>query len=327
MGKKDTLTKEYMSRNDIFADIFNYVLYGGNPVIEASELIDKDITEIALPFGKDGELVPIQRYRDILKGYISKESPDSIYVLLGVESQSEVHYAMPVKNLLYDALNYASQVTQKAAEYRKTRKIHKNDKGKDLSSFQETKAEFLSGFHKEDKLKPVITVTVYFGTDEWDAPRNLREMFHPRHDNLIHCLPDYPITLIAPKEITNFDQFQSEFGKLMHIIKVSENQEDMNRLLSDPQAGYFDISQSATEILNAFIGISFDTPEKEEPMNLCKAWEDQKKSGIKEGHEAGVDETRKSVALQMQKEGFSEDMIAKILQIPVSNVKKLLSSQ
>lgn len=26
IGRKDTLTKEYMSRNDIFADVFNYYI-------------------------------------------------------------------------------------------------------------------------------------------------------------------------------------------------------------------------------------------------------------------------------------------------------------
>ena len=128
MGRKDTLTKEYMSQNDIFADVFNYLLYHGNPVIQPEHLVDKDSTEIALPMGTDGEMVPIQRYRDILKGLIIKESPNVIYALLGIENQSEIHYAMPVKNLLYDAINYASQVTQKSAEYRKTRKEQRDKK-------------------------------------------------------------------------------------------------------------------------------------------------------------------------------------------------------
>lgn len=38
-------------------------------------------------------------------------------------------------------------------------------------------AEFLSEFHKDDKLTPVITITVYWGSGKWDAPRSLHEMF------------------------------------------------------------------------------------------------------------------------------------------------------
>ena len=45
MGRKDTLTKEYMSQNDIFADVFNYLLYHGNPVIQPEHLVDKDSTK------------------------------------------------------------------------------------------------------------------------------------------------------------------------------------------------------------------------------------------------------------------------------------------
>ena len=148
IGRKDTLTKEYMSRNDIFADVFNYILYAGNPVIAPEHLMDKNTTELILPMGKNGDIVPVQRYRDILKGLVIKESPTMIYALLGIENQSEIHYAMPVKNLLYDTINYASQVTQKSAEYRKARK----EREKDKKDFKETKAEFLSGFHKGDKL-------------------------------------------------------------------------------------------------------------------------------------------------------------------------------
>ena len=101
MGQKDTLTKEYISRNDIFADIFNYALHQGTPVIQPQQLMEKDITEIALPMGKDGKMVPVQRYRDILKALVIKETGDTIYAILGIENQSFVHYAMPVKNLFF----------------------------------------------------------------------------------------------------------------------------------------------------------------------------------------------------------------------------------
>ncbi|MCD7739386.1 MAG: hypothetical protein LUH58_10190 [Lachnospiraceae bacterium] len=35
MGVKDTMTAKYMQRNEIFADAFNYYIYGGRQVIEA----------------------------------------------------------------------------------------------------------------------------------------------------------------------------------------------------------------------------------------------------------------------------------------------------
>ena len=35
-----------------------------------------------------------------------------------------------------------------------------------------TKPEFLSGFHRNDTLTPVITITVYLGAEAWDGPRS-----------------------------------------------------------------------------------------------------------------------------------------------------------
>ena len=38
IGKKDILTKQYLSRNDIFADAFNYYLFDGKQVICPEDL-------------------------------------------------------------------------------------------------------------------------------------------------------------------------------------------------------------------------------------------------------------------------------------------------
>ena len=51
------------------------------------------------------------------------------YVLYGVENQSEIHYAMAVKNNLYDALEYAGQVEEAAKSHRKEMKRKKEEGG------------------------------------------------------------------------------------------------------------------------------------------------------------------------------------------------------
>lgn len=104
-----------------------------------------------------------QKWRDLLKSAIIKKTEGIIYVLLGAENQSDIHYAMPVKNMIYDAMNYGSQVAEAA-------RSHKDKKDFDSS------AEFLAGFKRDDKLTPVITLTVYWGAEAWDAPRCLHDM-------------------------------------------------------------------------------------------------------------------------------------------------------
>lgn len=43
------------------------------------------------------ESKPVQKYRDLLKSAAIMEDGEAAYVLLGIENQTEVHYAMPVK--------------------------------------------------------------------------------------------------------------------------------------------------------------------------------------------------------------------------------------
>ena len=150
-NEKDTLTKAFMERPDIFADAFNFLLYDGEQVIKPEELREMDTTSIALPFGTDGVQVPVQKYRDVFKQWVIKRDDDAAYLLLGVENQSDIHYAMPVRSMLYDALQYSSQVNAAG-------KRHKSAK----ESEKPTSGEYLSGFYSGDRLIPVITLVIYF---------------------------------------------------------------------------------------------------------------------------------------------------------------------
>ena len=119
MRQADALTKEYLSNNEIFADVFNYLIYDGQQRILPDNLIERDTSEITLPLGKRGELATIQKFRDILKGCVTKEYKNTLYVLFGIENQSHIHYAMPVRNMLYDAINYSAQINEKKSNIEK----------------------------------------------------------------------------------------------------------------------------------------------------------------------------------------------------------------
>ena len=59
MADKDTVTKDYMSDNATFADLFNFYIYDGHAVIVPEQLKPLDTTEIALPYS-DEHLMAIQ---------------------------------------------------------------------------------------------------------------------------------------------------------------------------------------------------------------------------------------------------------------------------
>ena len=115
------------------------------------------ISNITIKAGRlnrtDKKEVQLQRWRDLLKSVVVKSIGSAYVVLIGVENQSDIHYAMLVKNMLYDAMNYSAQVNNIGKHHKKA-----GDSG--------SQAEFLSGFHRDDRLMPVVTITVYWGAKE-----------------------------------------------------------------------------------------------------------------------------------------------------------------
>lgn len=129
--------------------MFNKFLYHGKQVIRPESLTEMDTTEIAVPYGDGKAGLPTQKYRDVLK--LMMTDGNVAYCILGCEDQSAIHYAMPVKNMLYDSMQLAQQVTKAAKSHRQERE-HKPSSG-----------EFLGGFHKTDRLIPVVTLVIYWG--------------------------------------------------------------------------------------------------------------------------------------------------------------------
>ena len=67
MGRKDVITKEYMEDTEVFADVFNHMIYKGEKVIDPKNLKELDTANVIIPYGADGAEVPYQKYRDVFK--------------------------------------------------------------------------------------------------------------------------------------------------------------------------------------------------------------------------------------------------------------------
>ena len=271
MGAADTVTKAYMRENAIFADAFNYLIYGGRRVIDPNSLKELDTTEIALPFGDDKTDEAVQKYRDILKSAVIKEDKDAAYVLLGIENQTDIHYAMPVRNLIYDALQYGKQVSDVSAKHRKE------------SGNGHNRGEYLSGFYKEDRLTPVITLVVHFGADAWDGPLSLHEMMSVDKPEIMQMVPDYRIQLIDPARMKPEDlmKFETSLREVMGYIKYSKDKEGMKTYMAGNSRTM--LERTAAQVIKAITNTPIEIPEGLEEVNVCEAIEEMMKDSKAEG--------------------------------------------
>ena len=247
----------------------------------------------------------LQRWRDLLKSVVVKSIGSAYVVLIGVENQSDIHYAMPVKNMLYDAMNYSAQVNNIGKHHKKA-----GDSG--------SQGEFLSGFYRDDRLMPVVTITVYWGSKEWDGPRCLHDMISSTDERLKKFVSDYHINLVVPQEITDFDKFRTTLGEVLEIIKVSEDKAAMKQLLAtNPQFAAMD--NESVSAINTFIGVNIPVNTEGSVTDMCKAWEDQKEEGRTEGRTEG----RREMIKHMLSSGKTPEEIAAFASISLEEVQEV----
>ena len=290
MSDKDSVTKEYMKQPKQFADLFNGYCFGGVEVIKPEDLREMDTASIALPYGKDGTANPVQKDRDLLK-MLLKTDGKAAYCLLGVENQSKVHTAMPIRNMLYDVLSLIGQVEAASRSYRQA-----GDYGKDT-------AEFLSGFHREDRVLPVITIVIHWGAEPWDAPLSLREMYpegiNPR---LLQYVADYKVNLVSPALMSDeeLEIFKSDLREVLKFIKHSGDKDGLTKLLEENPC-YTSLSRLAAQTISICSNVDFNIPVGEEEVDVCKAIEDMKE-------EARNDAILKAVSM-LKKLKLSKDAV------------------
>ena len=148
----------------------------------------------------------------------------------------------------------------------------------------ETDGEFLSGFYRDDKLIPVITVVFYFGSDDWNAPRSLYDMFPQTNKALRRLVPDYPINLIAPLELTDeeIETFVTDIGPVIQCLKYANDRKRFKEIVSDNPA-FKHISRRAADVINVMTKANLTFPENEEEVNMCLAIEGIREEGREEG--------------------------------------------
>ncbi|MBR4945024.1 MAG: Rpn family recombination-promoting nuclease/putative transposase [Peptococcaceae bacterium] len=304
MGHADTITKQYMKNQDIFADAFNFFIYNGEQQILAEQLRSLDNTY--------AELLPdnssIQRVRDGLEYLTAMTDQQTAYAVLGIENQTEIHYAMPVRNMLYDALEYTSQVRQTASAH------------KEKHHYKVSRGEYLSGFHKTDKLTPVLTLVIYFGSNPWDGPRSLHDMMNLKDDSLRNLIVDYPLYLIAPAQINDadFSKFHTSLGPVLKFIKYSKEKDKIKQLLAEDTYKHMDYM--AAKVLSSCTHMNVNLEENKEEIDMCQAIDEL----VEDGRAEGFAESQLIIALKLLKEpAFTSDKVAELTGLSIQEVENL----
>ena len=244
MGAKD-MTENYLEAyNDVFADLVNVLLFDGKRVVNPNQL--RQGRERAV-YKADGELH--EEERDISKYWKTKRVCISVY---GIENQTRIDSAMPLRIIGYDGASYRAQV--------------------------------LKGAQK--KKYPVITLVLYFGTDRpWRRPLKLSDCMDIP-DELHRYVTDYRINVfnIAFLPDETVEKFTSDFRIVAdYFSQVRKNKDYI------PSKETMKHADAVLKLMSVMTGDHRfeEVQRKGEVRNMCEVMDRVEQRGIRKGIRKG----------------------------------------
>ena len=311
----ESVTKEFWRDNEHFADLFNGCFYEGRKQLDPGCLSERDADFSVNVFSKEFQKT-LKRTRDVIK----MASEDTCYRILAIENQQKIHYAMPLRCMVYDSLVYLNQVTDLTARNRESGSRLEPD-------------EFLSGMAKTDRLIPCCTVVLYYGERKWDGPRTLADMMkfgNPEAETKLFC--DYPMNLICMNEDAEYS-FQNKDVKDLFLLTRSlyrDGGRSLTKEMSYVSTKTAYTAATITGTLDIYGGVILEALEsRKEEIDMCEKVREVleetklegKKEGRREGKIEGAREGKKEIALNMLKKGLDYEFVAECAGVSVETVK------
>lgn len=293
--QKDTSAKVLESKNDVFADIFNHLLFADNEELKINpDFLEDEPTE---SFYTDLDGNTRNLFRDILKKYLSEQQ--LVLVSLGLENEASVERPMPIRVMGYAYTHYKKQLDEYKQNKKSLLKLRKAAQTKAEIDFVENALAELGEF----KLVPTLTLVLCFDDKEWEQPRTLSGLADG--NPYTKYMQDYGITVInmkhLPQDIRN--QFTSDFRYIANVLcegKILD--EDKAKELTYPM-----------ETLDMLIAYTNDKRYKE----IRKRIQVKNMEGVRISMGDFLDELERNKAIEdakiLEKKGALKDFIIEVL--------------
>ena len=329
MGKADVNVNIWLSEKKRFANLFNGVIYGGRQVILPEDLVEVNSVSSVSVKNRAGKTKNMKRYRDI----IMKWRNQATLVLLANESQDKVHYAMPHKVMLYDGMDYETQIRNNWKNFNDRRKQNKKA-GQPLEHL--TAGEYLSRFRKKDRLIPIISLVFYYGSEPWDGPVDLYDMFQlegtkEEKEILGNYLPNYKINLVDAERLEDVEKFSDDLQVILTMLKYRKDKDGLRNYVNENKKFFQKVDHETSQAMKAFLNmkqIPGETENEEEIINMCEAIQEMYDDGVRDGMKRGIQQGRddllkEKVKRKLQKQK-SLEQIADELEEDVNVIRKII---
>lgn len=308
MGQADIISKKLFKDKNVFVDLVNNTIFNGSKVIEAKSLTEQS-PEVLLANVHFQDMK--NRYRDLLYQAEIKSDESATYIILGVENQTNVDYTMPIRVLWYDAMEYDRQ------------RLEAVDCNAKSGKKNMTQSEYLCGFYRSSFIKPVITIVVYFGQEQWDGPTHLHQMYPPNiPPQILQRANNWNINLVEPLKMTpeELDNYTSDLGAVFLFLKYSQDPDALTKAIKTDYR-FNNLSDTAVDAINHFTKKKLTkVPSGKGGNTMCLALEIIEQRAYDNGV---ANQNRKIITKMLQAGSYSYKEIANLLEVSEDDVIKI----
>ncbi len=309
--EKDTCWKEYFSDNRRYADLINGLGCGGKRFVTECDLQELDTQIVVRRRSGRGRKRRRKGRRIRTRDMVRKAAFGVNFAVIGIESQENIDYSMPLRSMVYDAGGYERQADEIRRKIRDQKKIR--DYTEALSP-----GEYLYDFGKDSRLHPVVTFLLYSGVKEWDGPKSLHGMidFTDIPPEMRELVSDYHVNLIEIRKFQNTKVFKTDVKQVFDFIRCAEDKEALAKLVEgDP---YFrEMEEDAYDVVTQYANAKElvgkkDYYRRKGKMDMCTAIREMVQDGINQGLEQGIDMKTRRIVENMIGRGMSDEDIMAI---------------
>ena len=213
MAYKDLTAKSLEAKNDIFAKIFNTLVFSSDETKIMPEYLTDEPTE-SIYTDYDGNYRNM--YRDVCKKYSVPDNNQYLsLVCLGIENQTQIDRNMPIRVLGYTYTNYKKQLDEYMQDKKALLKLRKEAKNEQEKKIFDEKINELGKF----KLIPALTLVLNFNKVPWYEAVSLKDLVND--DNPYKKLmTDFNIMVVDVLNlpVSVMRELSCDFGYIMEFL-------------------------------------------------------------------------------------------------------------
>ena len=170
----------------------------------------KEINPVGLA-GSNGR--KIKKTADMI---MAQTQSGEVLAIMLTENQMTVDYSLAVRVNLREAMEYDRQVAEIVKRNKKEKRVGNS-------------GEYLYSFTKEDRLKPVATLILYWNSENWDGARSLSDMTDfTGNEDIRGLVSDFKLNIVNMSEITHEEELFKDH-EVLDVISLYLRRNDKRK--------------------------------------------------------------------------------------------------